>query len=95
MTQLVTHQSDSALKEQLSQLQQQIEALMSGKANKADLDALQLHAAVVGGGSSGSDVKGDSDVHGAATTSSGSSASGECAALGPFFAMSAATFNCC
>ena len=45
-------QSDSALREQLSQLQQQFEALMSGKANKADVEALQLHAAMVSGGSS-------------------------------------------
>ena len=45
-------QSDSALKEQMSQLQQQIEALVSGKANKADVEALQLHAAVLGSGSS-------------------------------------------
>ena len=70
-------QSDSALREQLSQLQQQIEALMSGKANKADLDSLQLHAAMMGGGSNGGAVaKDDSNVHGSATTRGGSSGSG-------------------
>ena len=70
-------QSDSALKELLSQLQQQIDALMSSKANKADLDSLQLHAAILGGGSSGNaDAKDDSNVHGVATTSSGTSSSG-------------------
>lgn len=78
LTQLV--QSDSALKEQLSQLQQQIELLVSGKADKADLEALQLHAAVLGGGSSGRGGAGTKDssdgVHGAAPTSSGGSGSG-------------------
>lgn len=82
LTQLV--QSDSALKEQLSQLQQQIESLMSGKADKADVNRLQLHAAMLGGGSSGSgsgsgsaDIKDSSEgVHGAAPVSSGGSGSG-------------------
>ena len=70
-------QSDSALREQLSQLQQDVDALMSSKANKADLDSLQLHAAILGGGSSGdADAKDVSDVLGAATTSSGSASSG-------------------
>ena len=71
-------QSDSALRECLSQLQQQIDALMSGKANKADLDSLQLHAAILGGGSNSGAVvaKDDSNVHGSATTSSGSAGSG-------------------
>ena len=70
-------QSDSAVKEQLSQLQQQIEALVSGKADKADVDSLQLHAAILGGGSSGNAVaKDDSSHHDPAATSSGSSSSG-------------------
>ena len=70
-------QSNSAVREQLSQLQQQIEALMSGKANKADLDSLQLHAAILGGGSSGGAVaKGDSNLHGSAATNSGHPSSG-------------------
>ena len=71
-------QSDSALRECLSQLQQQIDVLMSGKANKADLDSLQLHAAILGGGSNSGAVvaKDDSNVHGSATTSSGSAGSG-------------------
>lgn len=49
-------QSDSAqLSDRLSQLQQQIEALTTGKANKADLEAMQLHAAVFGSGSGQTD----------------------------------------
>ena len=60
-------QGDSALREQLSELQQQIEALMTSKASKADLDSFQLHAAVLGGGSGG--AKDDSNVYGAATSS--------------------------
>ncbi len=63
-------QADSAqLTERLSQLQQQVEALTINKANKADLEALQLRAAVLGGGGTGS---GGGDSNG----SSGSSGSG-------------------
>ena len=69
--------SDSAVREQLSQLQEQIEALMSGKANKADLDSLQLHAAILGDGSSGGAVaEGNSNLHGSAATDSGHPSSG-------------------
>ena len=53
-------QNDSAaMSERLSQLQQQVEALATGKANKADLEALQLHAAVMGGDNGGGGSRGD------------------------------------
>ncbi len=54
------------LTERLSQLQQQIEALKINKANKADLEALQLRAAVLGGGGTASGSGGsNSDASGA------------------------------
>lgn len=63
-------QAGSALlTERLSQLQQQIEALTIDKANKADLEALQLRAAVLGGGGSGS---GDSNGNVGSSGSGGS-----------------------
>ena len=53
-------QNDSAaMSERLSQLQQQVEALATGKANKADLEALQLHAAVMGGDNGGGGSRDD------------------------------------
>ena len=63
-------QSDSGLREQLSQLQQQIEAVSGGKANKADLDALQLRVAVLGSSSGGTGCS-----NGLANGSSGSGGS--------------------
>ena len=59
------------LTERLSQLQQQIEALTINKANKADLEALQLRAAVLGGGGTGSG-SGDSNNSGGSSGSGGS-----------------------
>ncbi|KAL0040320.1 hypothetical protein WJX77_003396 [Trebouxia sp. C0004] len=74
-------QADSAqLTKRLSQLQQQIEALTINKANKADLEALQLHAAVLGGGGTGS---GSGDINGSGGSSgSGCSHSDGSAAMG-------------
>lgn len=71
-------QSDSAqLSDRLSQLQQQIEALTTGKANKADLEAMQLHAAVFGSGSgqTGSGSGGGSSDSGSGNGSGASSGS--------------------
>lgn len=59
------------LTERLSQLQQQIEALTTNKANKADLEALQLRAAVLGNGGTGSG-SGDSNGSGGSSGSGGS-----------------------
>ena len=59
------------LSERLSQLQQQVEALTTNKANKADLEALQLRAAVLGGDGTGSG-SGDSSNSGGSSGSGGS-----------------------
>lgn len=63
------------LTERLSQLQQQIEVLTTNKANKADLEALQLRAAVLGGGVVGSG-SGDSNGSSGSSGSGGSNGSG-------------------
>ncbi|DBA79439.1 TPA: hypothetical protein ACH3X2_007713 [Trebouxia sp. C0005] len=63
------------LTERLSQLQQQIEVLTTNKANKADLEALQLRAAVLGGGVAGSG-SGDSNGSSGSSGSGGSNGSG-------------------
>ena len=66
------------LTERLSQLQQQIDALTINKANKADLEALQLRAAVLGGGGTGSG-SGVSNGSGGSSGSGGSNSDGNAA----------------
>ncbi len=66
------------LTEGLSQLQQQIEALTTNKANKADLEALQLRAAVLGGGGAGSG-SGDSNGSGGSSGNGDSNSNGNAA----------------
>jgi uncharacterized protein with LGFP repeats len=66
------------LTDRLSQLQQQIEALTIDKANKADLEALQLRTAVLGGGGIGSG-SGDSNSSGGSSGRGGSNSDGNAA----------------
>ncbi len=73
--------NSALLTDRLNGLQQQIEALTAGKANKADLEALQLRAAVLGSGSSGgsSGGSGGSSGNGGGATTGGSSDAGKAA----------------
>lgn len=87
-------QADSAqLTERLSQLQQQVEALTINKANKADLEALQLRAAVLGGGGTGSGG-GDSNGSGG-SNSDGTAAMGNGGAVIGMLHLLHLTLNLC